>query len=147
MTIEYKVAIATKRTPADMCRRLEVGSPLNAARGGFSGPGINDADVLNQSDVGASTMLETHGFKPTVAVLMHVDKFNVEVGERTVADVLDFILTFVPDDAALVYNHELVLAVRKDKVLTLSETSDFWTPSHLQRIKMPYRMGVLGNLE
>lgn len=139
MAIEYGIPITTTMKLDDV-RRLLRNSPA-------AGQGINDWSILEPSQVGKSIIFDALHFTPTVEISAHIDKFDPDVGEDNIARLMDFVLRSVEGDAALLYNWEVPLAVRKNHQVVLNKNSDFWTKERLQSISAPFSLAGLANVE
>ena len=108
-------------------------------KGVLNAPGINDVDVLEEERLGKSLVFDAFGFLPTLMAIFRLDKEDEQgEGENMVAEALNNLLAWIWGDAVLLLNNEVVVALRKDGVLTLNTSSSFWVPRRFARISFPY---------
>jgi hypothetical protein len=87
-----------------------------------------------------SVMPEDFGFTPTVTVSFRQDKFTDTLAQTDdMIRLTSYLLDHVPGDAALHFEFEYIMLLRRDGELSLNERSDIWSPQRLAMVRQSYQ--------
>ncbi len=151
MALEYSLSIHTDLGPAELLRLLfPGGTPQPAPKG--SGAILNTehlhASAMRHAPGPISPLQEELGIEPTASVLFRLDKFrDTRQGRTEVIRATVAFLSQRTEDAALLFNGEIVLLARRQGLLTVNPSCGFWDDaSDLALLPKPYEVRSLAVL-
>lgn len=139
MPIEYVLRMVADQTPDQVKARVGAAPQFVRDYESVWAPGINCVSAIRENSLGQSLIKEAFDFVPTLAINFQLDKFDqTELGMDLMLEAVQSILEQLSGDAVLLHNNEDVIAIRKDGRLVINSDSDFWSPSRLKRLRLPY---------
>lgn len=146
MALEYRLRIATDLTPSQALDVLSRLHGLKADPGRLVGTGVVIYASM-ESELGQSILREAFNFSPTISLAFRVDKFeNWEAGVSTTIRAALELLSQTQGDAVLLFNGEEVVFLRTKGEFILNNGWNFWNPSRLALVALPYEMRNISSL-
>jgi hypothetical protein len=144
MSIEYALKLVSSTPPgriAELVRGSEKAALQPLPRGFAVGlPGVHCA-VLAVDDIDAEIAEESHGIRPTIAVVFRIDKDRREDGLRTMRAALVRVLGVEPGDAILLANLEHPVLRRRDGHGVLIDQFGPWPEAILAALGPTWTVG------
>jgi len=149
MAIEYSLNISTTQSAEDIARSLRAA----ALEMDLIPSSTTDADILNGTVTATETWIRVSeqrpnpfnpvvtdfDFSPTVVVWFRMGKeTSISLQQDKMIRLVTALLALDESDAILHREYEDIWLLRKNGELTLSNSSDSWTPSRLTSVTTPY---------
>lgn len=84
---------------------------------------------------------------PDICLSFRVDKFEqYEVGIITLLKTTSWLISHLNEDMILLFNNEYILLQKSADQLTLNEDPEFWLPSRISLINLPYQFAEIPSL-
>jgi hypothetical protein len=152
MALEYALPIKSHKDPGALLALI-----TNSLRPEEKAPGREqpvlgntyvtryyNVDVNPVSDSYREYLQEELDIQVDQRVFFRLDKFSdLEAARLSLLRVTSLVLAVVGGDAALLFNGELVLLLRRRGKLALNRDTDFWTPERLSALRLKYEMAPL----
>ena len=150
MALEYDLFIGEGPKAEDLVEVLLRVPGFAVSGKGFSGPGVS-AWVFETDALGSDIMRE--GFdldiRRQIAFRVDLSAYNEAEGYEGVKTIVTTSLHVLEQgffDAALLFNGESPVLLRRSGKLILNKSKGFWRPCMLSLIKTPYTLEDLPNL-
>jgi len=148
MALEYTLEVSTELEPAQTLQLMfsSIGIETNIEQSdkhgvmvSTSGPGFTTYAFSSGDE--QRYLTEELGITTNVTILFRLDKFaNIEVAKTALVRATIELLRQIQRDAVLLFNGEEVVLLQKVGQLTLNKSREFWTPSYLALVTLPYEM-------
>lgn len=154
MSLSYDFELATP-APADAVARdvLSTVEEADLIASGhtadeLTGPGIEllsgtTVQVGHANPTPIDPVVTDLGLSPTVFVEFRLEKSEVERQDDEMVRVVDALLHKVSGDAVLTFGGDVILLVRRNGALTVTDDDEFWPPARLALLGHHHTRGPL----